>query len=152
MSQSEPLSFDHLTLERRDRVFIITLQRGEQNRLNTKICNEVIRAFHHIQRTLGNSSEGAVVTRGHNAKFGCTGVDQDERDFNPFANSDGFFPMIHTILDFPYPTIALLTGHTFGGGCPFALSHDYRVMNSERGFISMVRALQHTIPSDANPS
>lgn len=46
--------------------------------------------------------------------------------------------MLHTILDFPYPTVALITGHTFGGGCPFALSHDYRVMNSKRGFISMV--------------
>lgn len=46
--------------------------------------------------------------------------------------------MLHTILDFPYPTIALLTGHTFGGACPFALAHDYRVMNSKRGFISMV--------------
>lgn len=45
--------------------------------------------------------------------------------------------MLHTILDFPYPTIALITGHTFGGACPFALSHDYRIMNSRRGFISM---------------
>jgi enoyl-CoA hydratase/carnithine racemase len=45
--------------------------------------------------------------------------------------------MLHTILDFPYPTVALLTGHTFGGACPFALCHDYRVMNSRRGFISM---------------
>jgi enoyl-CoA hydratase/carnithine racemase len=35
------------------------------------------------------------------------------------------------------PTIALLTGHTFGGACPFALSHDYRIMNSKRGYISM---------------
>ena len=34
-------------------------------------------------------------------------------------------------------TIALITGHTFGGACPFALSHDYRVMNSSRGFLSM---------------
>jgi enoyl-CoA hydratase/carnithine racemase len=151
MSQPAPLSFDHLTLERRGQIFIITLQRGEQNRLNTKICNETIQAFHHIQRTLGSDSEGAVITRGHNAKFWCTGVDQDERDSNPFANSDGFFPMIHTILDFPYPTIALITGHTFGGGCPFALCHDYRVMNSERGFISMVRTspLRYTILSDA---
>jgi hypothetical protein len=46
--------------------------------------------------------------------------------------------MLHTILDFPYPTVACLTGHTFGGACPFALAHDYRVMNGERGFISMV--------------
>jgi Delta3-Delta2-enoyl-CoA isomerase len=40
-------------------------------------------------------------------------------------------------MDFPFPTIALLTGHTFGGACPFAFSHDYRIMNSSRGFISM---------------
>ena len=45
--------------------------------------------------------------------------------------------MLHTILDFPYPTIALITGHSFGGACPFALAHDYRVMNSRRGFFSM---------------
>lgn len=45
--------------------------------------------------------------------------------------------LIHTILDFPYPTIACLTGHTFGGACPFALAHDYRVMNSVRGFFCM---------------
>lgn len=45
--------------------------------------------------------------------------------------------LIHTILDFPFPTIALITGHTFGGACPLALAHDYRIMNSRRGFISM---------------
>lgn len=138
MTQNLMPAFEHLSLERRDQVFIITLRRGEENRLNTRICNEVIKAFHYIQKNLGPNSPGAVITRGHNAKFWCTGVDQDERDSNPFANSDGFFPMIHTVLDFPYPTVALLTGHTFGGACPFALGHDYRVMNSERGFISMV--------------
>lgn len=140
MSQPQQPSFENISLERRGPVFIITLQRGQENRLNTNICNDVICAFHYIQRALGPDAEGAVITRGNNAKFWCTGVDQDERDVNPFANSDGFFPMLHTILDFPYPTIALMTGHTFGGACPFALSHDYRVMNSERGFISMVRS------------
>ncbi len=45
--------------------------------------------------------------------------------------------MLATIMDFPFPTIALITGHTFGGAGPFALSHDYRVMNSKRGFFSM---------------
>lgn len=45
--------------------------------------------------------------------------------------------MLHTILDFPYPTIALITGHTFGGACPFALAHDYRIMNANRGFFCM---------------
>lgn len=145
MASLQSSDFSNLGLERRGNVFVITLQRGEENRLNTSICNEVIIAFHYIQRVLGPGSEGAVITRGHDAKFWCTGVDQDERDENPFANSDGFFPMIQTILDFPFPTVALLTGHTFGGACPFALSHDYRVMNSKRGFISMVGRLTSSL-------
>jgi Delta3-Delta2-enoyl-CoA isomerase len=45
--------------------------------------------------------------------------------------------LLHTILDFPFPTIALITGHTFGGACPLALAHDYRIMNASRGFFSM---------------
>ncbi|KAF2399461.1 ClpP/crotonase [Trichodelitschia bisporula] len=65
------------------------------------------------------------------------GLELDESDTNPHANSDGFYPLLATILDCPFPTIALLTGHTFGGACPLALAHDYRVMNSKRGFLSM---------------
>jgi enoyl-CoA hydratase/carnithine racemase len=47
------------------------------------------------------------------------------------------YQLLHTILDFPYPTIALITGHVFGGSCLLALSHDYRIMNSHRGFFCM---------------
>ena len=32
----------------------------------------------------------------------------------------------------------MVSGHTFGGGCPFSLAFDYRIMNSDRGFWSMV--------------
>ena len=56
---------------------------------------------------------------------------------DPHANSSGFFPLLALLLDYPFPTIALLTGHTFGGACPLALAHDYRVMNSSRGYLSM---------------
>lgn len=64
-------------------------------------------------------------------------MELDESDTNIYANSDGFFPLMATLLDYPYPTVACMTGHTFGGACLLALSMDYRVMNSERGFISM---------------
>ncbi|KAI9880066.1 MAG: hypothetical protein M1830_005798 [Pleopsidium flavum] len=127
----------NLSVERHGNIFVITLTKPPENRLNSKFCQEIIRVFHTIQQTLGPDSEGAVITRGHDAKFWCTGLELEESDDNPFANTDGFYPMLHTILDFPYPTIALLTGHTFGGACPFALSHDYRIMNSERGFLCM---------------
>jgi enoyl-CoA hydratase/carnithine racemase len=140
MSSTFPPHFANLSLDRHGSVFVITLRKAPENRLSPSFCQEIIHAFHFIQKTLGANAEGAVITRGSDEKFWCTGVDLDEADKNEFANSDGFFPMLHTILDFPFPTVALITGHTFGGGCPFALSHDYRVMNSKRGFISMVSA------------
>lgn len=71
-----------------------------------------------------------------NVRF-AQGLELDESDTNPFANSEGFFPLLATIADFPLPTIALITGHTFGGACPLALAHDYRVMNAARGYLSM---------------
>jgi enoyl-CoA hydratase/carnithine racemase len=45
--------------------------------------------------------------------------------------------LISTILDFPYPTIALLTGHTFGAGCLLALAHDYRITSSAKRYFSI---------------
>lgn len=45
--------------------------------------------------------------------------------------------LLRTLLDFPFPTICLITGHTFGGACLLTLAHDYRIMNSQRGFWSM---------------
>ncbi|KAL1845757.1 hypothetical protein Plec18170_009560 [Paecilomyces lecythidis] len=113
------------------------MQKPPENRLNSWYCQEMIRAYRAVEKLLGPGSEGAVITRGNDAKFWCTGLELDETDINPFANTDGFYPLLHTILDFPFPTIALMTGHTFGGACPLALAHDYRVMNSQRGFVSM---------------
>ncbi|KAJ5539724.1 hypothetical protein N7513_008056 [Penicillium frequentans] len=129
--------FRNLSLERHGNVFVLTMQKPPENRLNSWYCQEMIRAYRTVEKLLGPDSEGAVITRGNDAKFWCTGLELDEADKNPFANTDGFYPLIHTILDFPFPTIALLTGHTFGGACPLALAHDYRIMNSRRGFISM---------------
>ncbi|KAL4905086.1 hypothetical protein BDW74DRAFT_152962 [Aspergillus multicolor] len=134
---SEIPTFRNLSLERHGNVFVITMQKPPENRLNTWYCQEIIRAFRTVEKILGPDSEGAVITRGSDAKFWCTGLELNESDTNPFANSDGFYPLVHTVLDFPFPTIALLTGHTFGGACPFALAHDYRIMNSKRGFFSM---------------
>lgn len=80
-------------VERRDEIFIITLQNGAENRLNSAICRSLIGAFHSIQKELGPGSPGAVITRGHNFKHWCTGIDLSEGDSNPFASTDGFYPV-----------------------------------------------------------
>lgn len=102
--------FKYILLERQGNIFVITLQRPPENRLNSKFCQEIIKAFHTIQRILGPNSEGAVITRGQDAKYWCTvrvlvprlatailtcfqGLELEEEDANPFVNSDGFFPV-----------------------------------------------------------
>ncbi|PGH15010.1 hypothetical protein AJ79_02690 [Helicocarpus griseus UAMH5409] len=126
-------------------IYLITLQKAPENRIATAFALEIIRALRDVERMVeaaGKDKHGAgvgaaVIIRGKGEKFWSTGLDLDEAERDPFSSTDGFFPLLHTILDFPYPTIALLNGHTFGGACPLALAHDYRIMNSRRGFFSM---------------
>ncbi|KAK1908671.1 hypothetical protein P3342_009522 [Pyrenophora teres f. teres] len=129
--------YTNLRVTRHDSIFVLTLAKAPENRINVAFAQEIIRALSDIERELGPSSDGCVITKGADEKFWCTGLELDELEANPFANSDGFFPLLATLLDYPFPTIALLTGHIFGSACPFALAHDYRIMNSERGFFSM---------------
>ena len=128
----------HLALTRHSTIYILTLRKPPENRLNSVLCQEIIRALHRITTLIGPNAPGALVTTSESQKFFSTGLDLDEPDTNPFANTDGFYPMLAALLDFPFPTVACVTGHAFGGACPFALAHDWRVMNSERGFFCMV--------------
>ncbi|KAK2740515.1 hypothetical protein FQN55_008858 [Onygenales sp. PD_40] len=152
------MTYQHLTLSRipnppptpnsqpdDSHIYLITLRKAPENRIATAFAQEIIRALKDVERMVRAAGEdergagvgAAVIIRGEGEKFWSTGLDLDEAERDPFSNTDGFFPLIHTLLDFPYPTIALLNGHTFGGACPLALAHDYRVMNSRRGFFSM---------------
>ncbi|OAG07553.1 ClpP/crotonase [Paraphaeosphaeria sporulosa] len=130
-------SYWNLCVDRHDKVYVLTMQKPPENRINVRYAQEIIKALRDIEHELGPESDGCVIIRGNDEKFWCTGLDLDEVEANPYANPDGFFPLLATLLDYPFPTIALITGHTFGGACPFALSHDYRIMNSKRGFFSM---------------
>lgn len=38
---------------------------------------------------------------------------------------------------YPMPTISLLNGHAFAGGFMFAMYHDYRIMNPQKGFLCL---------------
>ncbi|KAF4762515.1 hypothetical protein N7455_003580 [Penicillium solitum] len=133
-------STENLKVERHGAVFTITLRKPPQNRLTRQLCQELIGTYRFVEEQLSNGKtdpEGAVILQGNDEKYFCTGLDLDEREMNPFASTDGFYPLICTILDFPFPTICLITGHVFGGACLLAMAHDYRIMNSQRGFWSM---------------
>lgn len=89
--------FKNLSLERRGSVFIITLGRAPENRFDAAFCQEIIRAFHSIQKEL-SASEGAVITRGSDCKFFTTGLELE--DVDPWQGSDGFYPVCHSNITF----------------------------------------------------
>jgi len=131
------MAYKHISIERSGDVYTITLRKPPENRLDIEACQELIRAYRQAEIELGQDAEGTVILKGNDARFFCTGLDLDERERNPFSSSDGFYPLLATILDFPFPTIALINGHVFGGACLLTLACDYRVMNSARGYWQM---------------
>ncbi|ETN40920.1 uncharacterized protein HMPREF1541_05200 [Cyphellophora europaea CBS 101466] len=134
------MSFEYVSIDKageHGNIYIITMNKPPENRLNVAMCQELIRAYRTVEAKIGPDADGAVILNSHSPKFFTTGLDLYERDTNTFASSDGFYPLLHTVLDFPFPTIALITGHVFGGACLLTLAHDYRVMNSRRGFWQM---------------
>ena len=65
-------TFNNLSLERHGNVFVLTMQKPPENRLNSAYCQEMIRAYRTVENILGSGSEGAVITRGNDTKFWCT--------------------------------------------------------------------------------
>lgn len=72
MATEEQYRYIKVVRQGGDGIFVITLQKAPENRLDVACCQELIRAYHNIQRALGSDSEGAVILRGDNAKFFCT--------------------------------------------------------------------------------
>ncbi|OWF55156.1 enoyl-CoA delta isomerase 3-like [Mizuhopecten yessoensis] len=113
---------------------IITMQNGE-NRLNQMFVDEMNKILDEIER---NKDVKAVITTGE-GKFYSNGLDlqwmqsQTENVLNVFMK--GIKDLQYRLVYFPVPTVALINGHSFAGGAFIAITHDYRVMNSKRGWI-----------------
>ena len=73
-------AYKYISVERRGDIFVITLQKPPENRLNVEACQELIRAYRQVEKDLGQDAEGAVILRGSDAKFFTTGLDLHERD------------------------------------------------------------------------
>lgn len=62
-----------LALDRHDgNVFVITMRKAPENRINSAYAQKLIATFNQIRTILGSDSEGAVITKGNDAKFWCT--------------------------------------------------------------------------------
>ncbi|KAM0939645.1 putative enoyl-CoA hydratase/isomerase, ClpP/crotonase-like domain superfamily [Dioscorea sansibarensis] len=121
------------TLEKRGRVYLLTLTGSDQHRLNLTTVGSIRAAIAHVHAA-------ALVTAAE-GKFFSNGLDLAWIRASPSVLIHQFESalraMIADLVSLPMPTIAAVTGHAAGGGFIFARAHDYVVMRGDGGFIYM---------------
>jgi enoyl-CoA hydratase/carnithine racemase len=121
-----------VTLTYRETVAILDIG-DDENRFSPTWLDEVDAALDRV--VAGEPT--ALVTTG-TGKFFSNGLDLEWLTANP----DQWLPyasrvqaLLARILTLPVPTLAAVNGHAFGAGAMLAISHDFRIMRADRGFL-----------------
>ncbi len=128
-----------IDLERRDDVFVLTMNDGE-NRWNTTFTRAFAAAIDEVEASEGAA---ALVTASSHPKFFSNGLDlewimgsdEDPPGGDRATFGEEFMTLMGRIITLPMPTIAAVNGHGFGAGFMVALCHDLRLMREDRGYL-----------------
>ncbi|XP_048743456.1 uncharacterized protein LOC125656873 [Ostrea edulis] len=114
---------------------LLTMRNG-QNRWNLTTLKEFNDALDEVEKS---ESARILVTTGE-GRFYSNGIDVNWLKTQSRDTSAKYFTALldtmWRVIHFPLPTVAAINGHCFAGGAFLALCHDYRVMRSDRGWIS----------------
>ncbi|XP_039144024.1 enoyl-CoA delta isomerase 2, peroxisomal-like [Dioscorea cayenensis subsp. rotundata] len=126
------------TLEKRGRVYILTLTGSNEHRFNLTTVLSIRSALAQVR---SDSGAGASLVTAAEGKFFSNGLDVAWISASTpdliHQYESALRAMIADLVSLPMPTIASITGHAAGGGFIFARAHDYVVMRGDRGFIYM---------------
>lgn len=141
---AKPSDFSHkqdgygrvVSVAYRSDIAIITMDRGE-NRMNDEFIDQMNSALDEV---LSKPNVKAIITTGQ-GKFYSNGLDlkwlMDLTASLP-DSAARFITRWHElqlrVLTCPVLTVAAINGHSFAGGGVLALCHDFRVMNTDRGW------------------
>ncbi|MEH7332473.1 enoyl-CoA hydratase [Neobacillus drentensis] len=119
----------YITVEKENNIAIVTLNRPPLNVLSKQVFHELHLAFQELKDDL---EVVAVLVTGAGDKAFAAGADIKEfpqlmGNPNMKQNVRNSHIALNFIDEFPKPTIAVLNGLTFGGGCELALACDIRI-------------------------
>jgi len=117
-----------LQIDIKDKLAVITLDRGRANPVNLEMLTDLISAVKDIE---ANDEVGGMIITGKEGFFSA-GIDlievygYDEQQSKDFWTN--FLLMQATLVAFKKPYVAAITGHSPAGGCIIAMGADYRIM------------------------
>lgn len=121
----------------KERVAIITLNRGRSNAMNSEMITELNDMFRNIE---SDSNISGVIVTGQE-QFFSAGLDLIELYNYNEAEASAFWHLflefVATITAFRKPFVAAINGHSPAGGCVIALAADYRVMAEGKSIIGL---------------
>ncbi|WP_278315365.1 enoyl-CoA hydratase-related protein [Lolliginicoccus levis] len=127
-------------LSREGEVFVLYLGNEGEDDNESRFHPDWMDAVHARLDEVEASEGPAALVVTATGKFFSNGLDVEWI----FGNLDGlpeYLDRSHTIfsrlLAFPMPTVAAISGHAFGAGAMLAMSTDFQVMRSDRGFFCL---------------
>ncbi|THU54617.1 hypothetical protein C4D60_Mb10t27010 [Musa balbisiana] len=128
-------------VEKRGRVYLLTLAGTDEHRLNPALLDSIRSAIAGVRSDAAASGGSAALVVAAEGKFFSNGFDLAWARVSPSDRAPLMVPALQRtiadLLSLPMPTIAAVTGHAAAAGCFLALSHDYVVMRADRGFLYM---------------
>jgi enoyl-CoA hydratase len=132
-TQADPIHFETILVERRERVGLITLNRPKQlNALNAQLAGEVLAALRAFE---SDNNVGAIVITGSVRAF-AAGADIAEMADKSFADLQGhdLFADWDAVRGIGKPIIAAVGGYALGGGCELAMLCDFIIASEDAQF------------------
>ncbi|MEN8376419.1 MAG: enoyl-CoA hydratase-related protein [Gemmatimonadota bacterium] len=131
-----PDSYEFLTVERQDRVAVVTVNRPDKlNALNDDTVGEIGAAFEDLR---GDEAVGGVVLTGAGEKAFVAGADIGELarmgPLDGIATSRKGQAVLRTIETLGKPVVAAVNGFALGGGLEMALACHLRVASENARF------------------
>lgn len=125
-------TFKNILYESADGVVKITINRPPLNVLNTETLAETVTALENIQK---EDAVNIVVITGAGERAFSAGVDVKDHFADKIAETlELFHKVFHLLIDVQKPTIAMVNGFAFGGGCELAMACDIVIASEKAQF------------------
>ncbi|KAI0516264.1 hypothetical protein KFK09_008936 [Dendrobium nobile] len=135
------------SLEKRDRVFILTLTGDGEHRLSPDALSSIRSALSRAKSesvaaggrgfALVTTAEGRFFSNGFDLSWARSGGSASAARSRLHSMVSDFRALVADLISLPMPTIAAVNGHAAAAGFMLAISHDYVEMRGDRGVLYM---------------